>query len=563
MDVVTLVEEARRDGVKFEVIDGELLVTADATKDHLVKRLTRYKPEIIELLGGNGQSDEPPESSPAATRNERFQPFPTDALPEPIRGLVEASAKAIGCDLSYLTLPIITVLAAAIGNTRQIQPKPGWTEPAIIWTAIVGESGTSKTPAFKLVMRPLRDRQHKSLELYTEAMKQHDIDLAHHDKAMAAWKRDKNTNDPPPIVPDPPQAERFIVSDTTVEALAPLLQANPRGLLMARDELAGWIGSFDRYAGGKGADSTHWLSMHGGESITVDRKTGNPRTIFVPQAAVSVTGGIQPGTLHRALGIEHRESGLAARLLLTCPPRKVKRWTEADMDPELEAAYARVLERLYNLEAAIDGEGNSQPVVVRLTPDAKEAFIAYYNEHAKEQIELSGDLAAAWSKLEAYPARFAMVIHLVRWAANDPSLKDPDKVDRVSMEAGIKLAQWFKNEARRVYAMLSESDDDRHERWLIERIERKGGSVTARDLMRSSHQWPTALKAEAALDDLVTAKYGRWVEQTPSSKGGRPTRVFVLAGNADTDTTPLEARENGSCVNVDAVDKPEKEWGEV
>ena len=53
------------------------------------------------------------------------------------------------------------------------------------------------------------------------------------------------------------------LSDTTVEALAPILRVNPRGLLLARDELAGWIGSFDRYSGkGKsGADAANWLSM--------------------------------------------------------------------------------------------------------------------------------------------------------------------------------------------------------------------------------------------------------------------------------------------------------------
>ena len=50
--------------------------------------------------------------------------------------------------------------------------------------------------------------------------------------------------------------------------------------------------------------------------------------------------------MHRALGIEHRESGLAARLLLTCPPRKAKRWTEADIDPATEAAIAGLLDRL-------------------------------------------------------------------------------------------------------------------------------------------------------------------------------------------------------------------------
>ena len=233
-----------------------------------------------------------------------FALFPVDALPEPLRGFVAAGAKAIGCDPSYLALPMLTAIAAAIGNTLRIQLKRGWTAPAIVWAAVVGESGTAKTPAFKLAMRPIRERQRKALERHAEATRQHEADLAHYEKALAEWKRAKNSTDEPPEKPEAPQAERCIVSDTTVEALAPLLLANARGLLLARDELAGWIGSFDRYAGGKGgADAAHWLSMHNGESIIVDRKTGNPRTIFVPQAAVSVCGGIQPAILHRALGI--------------------------------------------------------------------------------------------------------------------------------------------------------------------------------------------------------------------------------------------------------------------
>jgi hypothetical protein len=107
--------------------------------------------------------------APPAARLERFQPFPTNALPEPIRGFVVAGAKAIGCDTSYLALPILTTMAAAIGTTRRIQLKRGWTAPAIIWAAMVGESGTSKTPAFRLVMRVMEDRQRKALDAHDEA----------------------------------------------------------------------------------------------------------------------------------------------------------------------------------------------------------------------------------------------------------------------------------------------------------------------------------------------------------------------------------------------------------
>src|SRR5262249_4622581 len=54
-----------------------------------------------------------------------FRAFPVDALPDPIRDFVDAGARAIGCDPSYLALPLLTVVAAAIGNTRRLELKRG------------------------------------------------------------------------------------------------------------------------------------------------------------------------------------------------------------------------------------------------------------------------------------------------------------------------------------------------------------------------------------------------------------------------------------------------------
>ncbi|NLX12761.1 MAG: DUF3987 domain-containing protein [Phycisphaerales bacterium] len=231
------------------------------------------------------------------------QHFPVDVLPEPVRSFVKEASKAIGCDTSYAALPLLSALAACIGNTRRIQLKRAWTEPPILWTAIVGESGTLKSPPFRLAMKPIRKRQGEALKRQETAMAEYEIASAQYEKAYAEWKRKKSTYDQPPTKPEPPHAERIIVSDVTVEGLVPILLDNPRGLLLGRDELSGWIGSFDRYVGNKGgADAAHWLSMHNAESIIVDRKTGTPRTIFVPSASVCVCGTIQPRILERVIG---------------------------------------------------------------------------------------------------------------------------------------------------------------------------------------------------------------------------------------------------------------------
>jgi hypothetical protein len=414
----------------------------------------------------------------------------------------------------------------------------------------VGEGGTAKTPAFKLVMRPVRERQRKALERHAEAMRQYEADLVRWEKAMNEWKHGKEVTEDPPEKPEIPQAERCVISDTTVEALAPLLLANPRGLMLACDELAGWIGSFDRYAGGRGgADAAHWLSMHNGESIIVDRKTGTPRTIYVPQAAVCVTGGIPPAILHRCLGTEHRESGLAARLLLACPPRKAKRWTEADIDPDAEDRIARMLDRLYELQPTVGDTGELQPVVITLTSEAKGAWKAYFNAHAEEQVNLTGDLSAAWSKLEEYTVRLALVVHFIRWAAGDPTLESADAVDVASITAGVKLVEWFKHETRRAYALLTETDESRDKRRLVEWIERREGSVTARETQQGCRWLREPGMAEAALTALVDEGIGKW-EPTPTGQRGQPTRRFTLNNVYGNRSFPAESNNT---VDVDTA----------
>lgn len=492
------------------------------------------------------------DSSKRAPKNEcalppapPWRPFPVDVLPSPIREFIQVASKSIRCNSSFVALPVLSVVVAAIGNTRRVQLKRGWTEPSIIWTVIVGESGTLKTPAFRLVQKPIREIQAKALKEHEASTEEYEGTKLQYEKDLAAWKKSKDDNDPPEK-PEPPQPARMMVSDTTVEAIAPILLANSRGLLLARDELAGWIGSFDRYARGTGTDSANWLSMHAGEQMLVDRKTGEPRTIHVPSASVSITGGIQPGVLARALAIEYRENGLLARLLMACPPRRAKKWTDDDIPPEIEAQFASLSDRLLELRPNTFGgdDGDTEPVVVPFSTDAKSVLVDFINEHGEEQVDLSGDLAAAWSKLEGYAPRLALLIHFIRWAAGDPSLASPDVIDTGSIAAGVKLTRWFGNEARRIYALLGESDDERERRRLVELIENRGGSVTVREWQRCrSHR--TAKDAEAELAALVEAGLGRFKTASPAPKGGAPSKRFMLTDTIDTDNTLRGGPESG------------------
>jgi hypothetical protein len=266
--------------------------------------------------------------------------------------------------------------------------------------------------------------------------------------------------------------------------------------------------------------------MHGGRQLIVDRKTTG--TTFVRRAAVSICGGIQPGPLARALQPEFHENGLLARVLFAYPPKKRKRWSETGIDPAMEQSIADLFDKLYSLEPRIDDNGDRQPEILHLSPEAKQRWITFFDAHADEQVHLSGDEAAAWSKLEGYAARLAMVIHCLRWAAGDSTLAHSGVVDDKSMEAGIALSRWFGQETCRVYAILDETDVDRDHRELVELIQRHGGRMTAHELARYSRAHRPAEVAENALNGLVKAGLGRWEETNPTEHGGRPTSHFVL-----------------------------------
>jgi DNA polymerase-1 len=417
------------------------------------------------------------------------------------------------------------VLASLIGNTRVIRLKRDWTEPSVVWTAIVGDSGSLKSPAAKLVLGPLFRLQRQLLKEYKALLGQYQEERADYDKRKRAFQKGEGGDPGDP--PEEPTCPRLVCSDITIERLAEILEDNRRGTLLFRDELSGWFNSFTRYKGkAGGSDLPNWLEMFRAETIIVDRKTGERRTLFIPRAAVSLTGGIQPGTLARAMTAEFREAGLAARLGMAMPPKLRKHWSEVEVDPAVRESYEKTLAALRALDFDRDDDGEPAPFALRLSPEAKQVWVRFYDDWAGHQAEAEGDLAASYSKIEACAARFALLHHVVTHA---PAGEDCDPVGPESVEAGVALARWFAAETRRIYGMLGESDQDRQVRRLVEFIRVQGGSITARALQRSSPtRYRTPQQAEEALDVLVKADLADWRDCPPGPKGGRPTRACVL-----------------------------------
>jgi hypothetical protein len=490
---------------------------AEYCKQWLDARKPKADVSGILQRGCSSEIDAPP-SDPNHERLkpcEKYQEFPTNLLPSPLRDLVEQGAPAIGCDESYIALPLLSAVGAAIGNTCRLVVKKGWNVPPAIWTLICGESGTAKSPAFKLAKAPIQRHQKQLLDEFADLMADYEKAIEVYENQLKEHKKRK-TSEPPPDKPQPPKLDRVVVSDCTVEALAPILRQNPKGLLLQRDELSGWLGSFNQYKSAKGSDEAAWLSMFDGESITVDRKGEGTVPTYVDTALVGITGGIQPAVLASSMTKEHRASGMASRFLIAQPPRKAQSWTDEEVGDGTLSAVDDLFAQLLAID--FDDAERHKPHFIGLSKEAKQFFRSFFNSHHQEQADLTGDDAAAWSKLLGYVPRLALVFHVVtQLEAGEPIT---EAVSTETMQRAILLVEWFKNEAARLYATIDDTDDQRELREVASWIDRRGGQTTPRDLCRGFRSVGSVDDADKLCQRLVKAGLGRWeMVETESGTG--------------------------------------------
>jgi len=363
-----------------------------------------------------------------------WRPFPLDLLPGPFADLVSAGAAAIPCDPAMMALPALAVLSAAAGSGARIRLKRSWVEPATFWCVVAAPSGTAKSAALELVLRPI-------YELEAEAAARYRADREVYEQRLKEWRalsKEERVHVPEP---EPPRSVRYRLSDATLEAVAAVHRDNPRGVLLARDELSGWIASFDRYAQTRGGDLASWLELYEGRPVVVDRKT-DPEPIRIERPHVPVVGTVQPWLLRERVSPELLASGFVARLTIAIPPEIPRRFSDADVDETTEAAYARLVRRLYQV-----GE-----VELSLSIEARRLFGVFVEEMDQERRRLpDGPLRSASAKIEAKAARLALLFQL----CEDVQAGRPSReISPEAMQRAIELAHWLWYETRRVYGLM-------------------------------------------------------------------------------------------------------------
>lgn len=354
------------------------------------------------------------EPIPLYDATEAVEPWPLDVFPGALGHLIARIADSVLTPPDYAAAHALAVAAGAIGGAFDLQIKRGYYESTNLFVCTIAPSGSGKSPTAGPILEPIHDEQ----------------------------SRRRRADDQTPVY----------VEDTTTEKLAAMLDKHPRGLLMAWDEMSGWIGSFNQYkAGGQGSDRAHYLSIWDGRPLKVDRKSVDSPPVFVRRPRLSVVGGIQPGVLDSLR--KGPVDGLFERLLFTYPTDNgmpAETWAEV---PHLEhTMWKEAVSSLWQHKMHEDRDYGARPNIVLLREEARPIWQAWTEElHA---LSIAPDQPAYFrpvaAKIRGSAARIALVIHLLREAYGECAPADRG-VGAEDMEGGVRLARYFLAHASRVF----------------------------------------------------------------------------------------------------------------
>ena len=452
-------------------------------------------------------------------------PLPLDVFGPEWRNWIITTAEAAACPPDYVALPVLVTASATIGNARWAQATPGWIEPPHLWACGVGDSGDGKSPGGDCILRDVLPEiegrmqgdfpeRHRNWEAAAERAK----------ASREAWERDvraaqKNAA-AAPLPPDPeppePQAPRLRQNDVTIEKVASLLAtAAPKGLLIVRDEMAGWLGGMNQY---HDAGRAFWIEAYGGRPYRVERQK-HLTPIDVPRLVVAAYGGTQPEKLAGLLA-ETGDDGLFSRVMWSWPePIPFRLGRKA---PEAQQWAIDAFDRLRLLDLAIPevGERGPRPVLLPLVPTTLSRLEEFGREMQAQQAIAGGLMRSAFGKARGMALRISLVLELLWWCGRDDMAAPPGAISEAAfLAAAMLVAEYFMPMAERVYGDAATNTVDRNAatlaKWIVNE---KATEVYVRHLQRvvRLHGLKTAEDMHEAATILIAAD---WLREPPRVKG--------------------------------------------
>jgi len=478
---------------------------------------------------GDADGDGWPEPQPLVVKVAP-EPYPLDALPDPIRAAVAEVMDFVKAPLPLVASSALAALSLALQAHSDVKRAERLQGPVGLFLLTIADSGERKSTCDGFFTQAIRDYEAAQAEAAKPRLKDHQAAFEAWDAKRCGIKEKirqlAKDNKPTAVLesalrilehdtPEPPRVPRLLYADATPEALAyGLAKQWPAGGVVSAE--AGVVLG----AHGMGKDSVMrnlglFNVLWDGGNLTIDRRTMDSFT--VKGARLTVALQIQAATLRSFIertGELARGTGFLARFLIAWPEstQGFRPFSEAPANWPALAAFNRRIAAILEQPAPLDDEGTLTPPVLPLAPAAKAAWVAYHNA-IEEALASGGELYEVRdvaSKSADNAARLAALFQIFEQGLGGA-------VGLEAFKGASRIAAWHLNEGRRFFGELALPPElanaARLDTWLITYCRRERTSRVGKNHVRQYGPLRDGAALDAALSELANLDRVRRVKE--------------------------------------------------
>ncbi|WP_448539829.1 YfjI family protein [Roseiflexus sp.] len=465
--------------------------------------------------------------------------FPVDALPEPLHSFVETLSAAHQVDPALPAAFAMTALSGLLCGRIVTLHGAGGVQEAGLFTCLFARSGERKTAVAGDVLRPLLAAEREAINATAVARRRLRDDLVEAERRVRELRERKAPAEELDRayqrvieIERAVRDSKYIVTDSTMEALQSLMAANGGRALIAATE-----GDILNIIAGRYSDKAAYevlLRAYSGEAISSLRKNRPPEIIDRPAAAIALA--VQPSLICDIAAISGAsERGLLSRFLFAIPQSRLgaMAYQGSPIDARAVAAYEHLVKRLANAPPP-DPE---RRLAVRLSADA-EAIARLWHDALQDAIASDIDHPLT-------PWRAKAVGHLVRIAAVLHACVSSDFPDHLisadAMERASAILRYFRAHTEALMPRLVGTvgvDEERARLLLSWIVEQQKESFTVREAHRRFQRHSLFRRSKDVTAAVALLEERSFVRQVIVPAAGKPSTlievnpvVFLGGGN--------------------------------
>ncbi|KQT20249.1 hypothetical protein ASG31_17625 [Chryseobacterium sp. Leaf404] len=346
--------------------------------------------------------------------------FPTEVFRCKVMQRIFSETRKNCYNADYSAGYILPAFGTQIGNSCKLRIKSGYEECAIIYSIVVGNSGSGKSTPSGFAQKPFFKKDKQNIIEYNER-------FIIYEENQALKKNDRLDIPKPKLV-------KTLMSDFTIESVAVRHLDNPNGLWIHVDEIPGLFGSFGKYSQGQGNDQQVIMQIFSQQAINKDRVSGG--AILIEKPHVCISGGIQTKVFEKIFK-SRIDDGMMARFLIFKPTNQhVPKLTDDEMDVSVNDDWARIMHNITYINGSPEN-----PFMFEYSAEAWEKVKFFINSRELSDNEA---IASIDAKLNTYVHRLALILHVAN-GAYDCSF--PKQIPEYVIDDVILLYKYFRNNA--------------------------------------------------------------------------------------------------------------------